>query len=81
MSFLVSNCEEITHKSVSFHYIALKILSAHVFDSMNICMKLQTSVVSRLCRAVMMGGCTPKKLFFSSCDLDKDQRSNLSIYM
>ena len=46
------------------------------------CMKLQVSAVSRFCSAAMMVGCTPpkKKLFFLSCDLDKDQRSNVSMW-
>ena len=61
--FLVGTCEKIAHKSVNFHRIAPKILSACVFDSMNMCVKLQASAVSRFCRASMTDGCTQKKTF------------------
>ena len=41
-------CAKIAHKSVNFHRIILKIYSARVYDSMNMCVKLQASAVSRL---------------------------------
>ena len=49
MNFKLSDwyLEKITHKSVNFHRIALKISPAHIFDSINMCMKLQASAVSR----------------------------------
>ena len=44
-----SRCEKIAHKLVNFHWIAPKIESARVFDSLNMCMKLQASAVRRFC--------------------------------
>ena len=73
LSFLVGTCEKIVHKSVKFYWIASKIWSANMFDSMNRCVKLQASAISRFCCGGMTGRCTQKTIFWS-CDIDKDQR-------
>ena len=80
LSFLAGTCEKITHKSVNFHGSLPKSNQLAFLIAWTCVYNYKPLRSVDFAERQWWAGVPPKKTIFWSSDLDKDRRSNLSIW-